>query len=88
MTLEQPGLKKETPASQVRRGAGRGESRSPSEGKKTAAKAGMILSLAALAVTGLMFGRGARVLHLWSGMALVGFSFRHYNLYRRPSRGK
>ena len=56
--------------------------------KKTAAKAGMVLSLGALVATGLMRGRGARILHIWSGMALIGFSAWHYNLYQPANRDK
>jgi hypothetical protein len=54
--------------------------------KKSAAKLGMTLSLGALVATGLMQGRGARTLHIWSGIALVGFSFWHHSLYQSPSR--
>lgn len=56
--------------------------------KKSAAKTGMVLSLGALVATGLMRGRGARVLHTWSGMALIGFSAWHYNLYQPANREK
>ena len=49
---------------------------------RTAAKAGMTLSLGALALTGMGKGRKNKVLHLWSGIALIGFSVWHHNLYK------
>lgn len=55
------------------------------------AKWGMAASMGALLVTGLMGPRKGpgrrdlRNLHLWSGMALVGFSLWHYSLYQ-PKR--
>ena len=52
--------------------------------KKSAAKNGMTLSLGALVGTGLMRGGGARVLHIWSGVALIGFSFWHHKLCQPP----
>lgn len=60
--------------------------RSAAQRKKSAAKAGMTLSMAALVATGLMRGGGARTLHLWSGIALVGFSAWHYALYQPLDR--
>jgi hypothetical protein len=50
--------------------------------KKSVAKVGMTLSLGALVITGLMQGRGAKILHIWSGVALVGFSVWHHCLYQ------
>jgi hypothetical protein len=64
-----------------------GKKQSLLERKKSAAKTGMTLSLGALVVTGLMQGRGARTLHIWSGMALVGFSVWHHRLYQPAPRG-
>lgn len=58
------------------------------ERKKSTAKIGMTLSMGALVATGLMHGRGAKILHIWSGVALVGFSAWHYNLYQPETRGK
>jgi hypothetical protein len=55
--------------------------------KKSVAKIGMTLSMGALVGTGLMRGRGARTLHIWSGLALIGFSYWHHKLYQ-PSRRK
>ena len=49
---------------------------------QTAAKAGMTLSLGALAFTGMGKGRKNKALHVWSGIALIGFSVWHYNLYK------
>ncbi|MGD8387084.1 MAG: hypothetical protein PVG49_08075 [Desulfobacteraceae bacterium] len=57
------------------------------ERKRSVAKAGMTLSLGALIVTGLMQGRGARTLHIWSGVSLVGFSIWHHRLYQPAPRG-
>jgi hypothetical protein len=58
------------------------------ESKRNMAKLGMSVSLGSLVVTGLMRGRGARTIHIWSGLALVGFSVWHHTLYqpvhRRP----
>ncbi len=59
--------------------------------KRSLAKWGMAASMGTLVVTGLMetkkgpTGQKLRSLHLWSGMALVGFSLWHYTLYR-PKR--
>jgi hypothetical protein len=64
----------------------RDESPNPLERKKTAAKTGMTLSLGVLVVTGLMRDRRARTLHVWSGVALVGFSAWHHRLYRPALR--
>jgi len=49
---------------------------------QTAVKAGMTLSLGALAFTGMGKGRKNKALHVWSGIALIGFSVWHYNLYK------
>ncbi len=57
----------------------------PKAGKRSVAKIGMTLSMGALVATGMMRGRGARVLHLWSGLALIGLSAWHYQLYQ-PER--
>lgn len=58
------------------------ESKGPKPGKRSVAKLGMTLSMGALVATGMMRGRGAKVLHLWSGLALIGFSAWHYQLYQ------
>ncbi|WP_419785970.1 hypothetical protein [Pseudodesulfovibrio sp.] len=59
--------------------------------KRTLAKAGMATSLGILVATGLMETNKTENLkrvHLWSGFALVGFSYWHYSLYtRKPSGG-
>jgi len=59
--------------------------------KRTLAKAGMATSLGLLVATGLMETGKTETLkrvHLWSGFALVGFSYWHYSLYnRKPPRG-
>lgn len=65
----------------------RDESREPMERKRTAAKIGMALSLGTAVTTGLMQGRGSRVLHLFSAVALVGFSVWHNSLYQSATRG-
>lgn len=54
--------------------------------KRTLAKAGMALSLGTLVATGLLETSKSETLkktHLWSGFALVGFSYWHYSLYNR-----
>lgn len=56
--------------------------------KRTLAKAGMAASLGTLVATGLMgTNKTLKRVHLWSGMALVGFSCWHYSLYRKPGGG-
>jgi hypothetical protein len=55
--------------------------------KKQVAKTGMTISLAALIATSLMKGRGTKILHIWSGIALIGFSVWHHQLYH-PSTDK
>jgi hypothetical protein len=56
--------------------------------QKSVAKLGMSLSLGTLVATGLTAGRGAKTLHLLSGIAMVGFSIWHYSLYQKPPRGE
>lgn len=54
--------------------------------KRTLAKAGMAVSLGTLVATGLLETSRSETLkktHLWSGFALVGFSYWHYSLYNR-----
>lgn len=54
--------------------------------KRTLAKAGMAASLGTLVATGLMETSKTETLkrvHLWSGFALVGFSYWHYSLYNK-----
>ena len=47
-------------------------------------KAGMTASLGGLVVTGFMRGAGASTLHIWAGMALIGFTLWHVSLYQPP----
>ncbi|NDV18416.1 hypothetical protein GO013_03155 [Pseudodesulfovibrio sp. JC047] len=57
-----------------------------SKTKKTLAKAGMATTLGTLVATGLMETNKTDTLkkvHLWSGFALVGFSYWHYSLYKK-----
>lgn len=57
-----------------------------SKTRKTLAKAGMAASLGTLVATGLMETNKTETLkkvHLWSGFALVGFSYWHYSLYKK-----
>ncbi len=57
-----------------------------SKTKKTLAKAGMAASLGTLVATGLMETNKTETLkkvHLWSGFALVGFSYWHNSLYNK-----
>jgi hypothetical protein len=58
--------------------------------KRTVAKAGMAASLGVLVATGLMETNNTPTLkkvHMWSGFALVGFSYWHYSLYNKKSGG-
>ncbi len=58
--------------------------------KRTLAKAGMAASLGTLVATGLMETNKTETLkkvHLWSGFALVGFSYWHYSLYNKKPGG-
>lgn len=58
--------------------------------KRTLAKAGMAASLGTLVATGLMETGKTETLkrvHLWSGFALVGFSYWHYSLYNKKTGG-
>ena len=66
----------------------KGKRRIEMENKKSTAKIGMVLSMGSLIATGLMKGRGAKTLHIWSGIALMGFSVWHYNLYQPSHRDK
>ncbi|QLA14862.1 hypothetical protein [Desulfolutivibrio sulfoxidireducens] len=64
-------------------------------GKRELAKVGMAVSLGTLLATGFMermggqTGQTVRNVHLFSGLALVGFSYWHWSLYQRDtdSRG-
>jgi len=56
------------------------------QNRRTAAKTGLALTLGLTLATGLMTGRRARVLHLCSGVALVGFSIWHWSLYQTPHK--
>lgn len=56
--------------------------------KRTWAKVGMAASLGTLVATSLLeTDREPEIkkLHLWSGFALVGFSYWHYSLYKTPT---
>jgi len=58
--------------------------------KRTLAKAGMAASLGVLVATGLMETNNTpnlKKVHMWSGFALVGFSYWHYSLYNKKSSG-
>ena len=48
-------------------------------------KAGMVISLGGLVWTGMGRGCVNRQWHTWAGIALVGFSVWHYNVYNPPS---
>jgi hypothetical protein len=54
--------------------------------KKKVAKAGMMISLGSLVLTGFTHFRGHKSLHTWSGIALLGFSFWHHRLNTRKSK--
>ncbi len=54
--------------------------------RRNLAKIGMAASLGTLVATGLMETSKTETLkrvHLWSGFALVGFSYWHYSLYNK-----
>lgn len=58
--------------------------------QRTVAKAAMAASLGVLVATGLMETNHTPTLkkvHMWSGFALVGFSYWHYSLYNKKSGG-
>ena len=50
-------------------------------------KAGMVGSLGTLIASSIVRFKGAKTLHVWSGVALVGFSLWHY-LQNRPRTKK
>jgi len=85
-----PDLDEAGPAADAERGierpSGGRERRRQMESKRSAAKIGLTMSMGALVATGLMRGRGARILHIWSGLALIGFSAWHHQLYRSARR--
>ena len=58
--------------------------------KRSLAKAGMAVAMGSLVATGLMEtdrNRTLKKVHIWSGVALVGFSCWHYSLYnKKPGR--
>lgn len=57
--------------------------------KRALAKVGMATSLGTLVATGLMETNrteGLKKLHIWSGFALVGFSYWHYSLYNNTTK--
>ena len=58
--------------------------------KRSIAKAGMAVTMGSLVATGLMETNrnpALKKIHLWSGVALVGFSCWHYSLYNKKSGG-
>lgn len=56
--------------------------------QRQAAKWGMGASMAALFYTGFRGGRRAMDLHVWAGVALLGFSLWHLYLYQPRPRAK
>lgn len=62
------------------------QGRSAGNRPRTAAKIGMSISLGALVATGFLPGSRSRRLHIWSGLALVGFSIWHHSLYQARTR--
>ena len=50
--------------------------------KRDIAKYGMAVSMGTLLITGFMKGRGSSVVHVGSGLTLIGFSYWHYSLYQ------
>ena len=54
--------------------------------KKGIAKAGMMISLGSLVLTGLTHFKGHKNLHNWSGITISGFSFWHHRLNTRKSK--
>ena len=55
--------------------------------KRTIAKYGMVVSMGTLLITGFMKTKNSSALHVGSGLALIGFSFWHYNLYSTTKKG-
>ena len=64
----------------------KGERRQTLRNKQSVAKMGMAVSMGTLITTGFMGGRGAKTLHIWSGLALIGFSVWHHRLYQPGSQ--
>lgn len=61
--------------------------------RREQAKAGMAVSLGALVATGFFAYAGGRsgttrALHIGAGVALVGFSYWHWSLYRQQAFAK
>ena len=54
--------------------------------KRAAAKAGMVGSLGALVYSGMRRAPGMRGLHVWAGVALLGFTYWHSRLYPTECR--
>ncbi|MCP4114570.1 MAG: hypothetical protein GY737_04065 [Desulfobacteraceae bacterium] len=50
--------------------------------KREIAKYGMAVSMGTLLITGFTKGKESSVLHVGSGLTLLGFSYWHYNLYQ------
>ena len=53
---------------------------------KTISKIGMIGSLGSLLVSGFIRFKGAKTLHVWSGVAFLGFSMWHYMQNRSQTK--
>lgn len=68
-------VKKKTPPAHSPAGNGRLRRR------RSLAKAGMLGTMGTLVATALMRGRGPKSVHLWAGVALLGFSYWHSRLY-------
>ena len=48
---------------------------------RSIAKTGMVASMGALVLTGILHGRNARLAHVVAGVALLGLSYWHHTLY-------
>ena len=54
--------------------------------KRTIAKYGMVVSMGTLLITGFTKRKESNVLHVGSGLTLIGFSWWHYTLYSDPKK--
>jgi len=77
-TVKDPMVKKELPVESIRK--------TRPAGQREIAKAGMLSSLGTLFLTGLFKFKGARLLHVWAGWALLGFSIWHHMVSTSKSR--
>lgn len=54
--------------------------------KRDLAKTGMLGAMGVLVLTGMRRAPGSRALHVWAGVALLGFTYWHSRLYAGECR--